>query len=90
MEIDLVNAPAAAVEDLQLRRVAVGVVSLAEALGTADRHTVAIERGQRPGGVGRSHGFSQRDIGAEQVVVRQLVELVEDFVRLPGHAGPRW
>ncbi|VWC21673.1 hypothetical protein BPS26883_05906 [Burkholderia pseudomultivorans] len=85
MELDAVEAPAAPVEDVRFRRVAVRFVREPGRLGAAEPGAVRVELRCGPVGAGARERVAQREIRREEVIVDQFVELVRDGVGRFGH-----
>ena len=86
VELHLVDAPAARIEDAQLRHVPVGGVGEREGLGTPQPGGVCVELRHERICPGATQRVAQGGVGGEKVVVRQFVELIADVVGLPGHS----
>lgn len=87
VEVDAVDAPAAPVERVQLRRVAVRFVGEPRGVGAAEPRTVRIELRHGPVGARPGERVAQREIRREEVIVDEFVELVRDGVGRVGHRG---
>jgi hypothetical protein len=84
MEVDEIDTPTARVEDLQFGLMPVRIVRQRIGLGGSKAGAVCGQLLGRPVSV-TVERLRQRPVRREQIVVRQLGELVEDIMRTPAH-----